>query len=99
MQKEKLSQAKYDEQSILIDEYSAEFWQKIIFDAISLALKINQNPLISRQEALKIIPRSALDKGVGVGKLKKSGTAYKFISTDYSLTNIYLISNQCQIKI
>jgi len=71
MQKEKLSQAKYDEQSILIDEYSAEFWQKIIFDAISLALKINQNPLISRQEALKIIPRSALDKGVGVGKLKK----------------------------
>lgn len=71
MQKENANQVNNDEQSLLLDEYHKKFWQKVVFDIIDLALKINQNPLISRQEALTIIPRSSLDKGVKIGKLTK----------------------------
>jgi len=84
--------AQIKEKEIFFDEYAREFWSTIVFKAIDLALKINQNPLISRREALQIIPRRSLDRGVETGELKKlrHGKGVQFSRIEF---HKYILSN------
>lgn len=50
--------------------FSSEIFWRSAFDLMRMAIESSMNPLISRQQALRIIPRRSIDNAVKTGKLK-----------------------------
>lgn len=59
------------ESEVFINNIINNLLPGVIFKAIDIALKVNAEPLITRGEILKIIPRRTLEKAIVTGKLHK----------------------------